>query len=37
MFKDSVGAVLGGTAFALGVYNAGKAVNVPQTSVNVGR
>lgn len=37
MFKDSVGAAIAGTAFGLGVYNAGKAVKVPQTAVNVGR
>lgn len=37
MFKDSVGAAVGGVAFGVGVYNAGKAVKVPQTSVNVGQ
>jgi len=35
MFKDSVGAAIGGTAFGLGVYNAGKAVKIPSSVVTI--
>lgn len=35
MFKDAIGAAIGGAALGIGVYNAGKAVKVPSTTVTV--
>lgn len=35
MFKDSVGAAIGGAAFGIGVYNAGKAVKIPSSVVTI--